>query len=204
MLAQVPACDSEYMNTLYCYPTGHWRPGCWHYDLIPHSVTLSRYWANQHLPYPSTDSCLFEFYILTTSKVISWWEPICDSAPSWWLYSAAPLENQAASTLTWYSTQSQYPDTELTSACPILLMPSYKNEFYKSLIWLNQDSNPWAPMHRSPKARLGSDKCQFCKSFVWPGWFSSSRPFGGGELTQLGRAWGRWPWGQDYEPKSLL
>ena len=36
---------------------------------------------------------LLEFYILTTSKV-----PTCDTMHSWWLYSATPVENRAAST----------------------------------------------------------------------------------------------------------
>ena len=43
-----------------------------------------------------------------------------------------------------YPTQSHYPDTELTSPCPILLMPttklgSDKYQFYKSLVWLDYE-----------------------------------------------------------------
>ena len=40
------------------------------------------------------------------------------------LYSAVPLGNQATGTMIRYPTQSPYPDTELTSSCPILIMPS--------------------------------------------------------------------------------
>ena len=58
----------------------------------------------------------------------------CDSAQSWGLYSAASLEQQATGTIICYTTQLHYPDTETTSPCPMLIMPS---------------------------ARLGSDKYQF-------------------------------------------
>ena len=37
-------------------------------------------------------------------------------------YSATPLGNQPVRTLTQYPTQSYYPDTDLTSPCPILLV----------------------------------------------------------------------------------
>ena len=80
------------------------------------------------------------FYVLATSNVISGWILTCDSSHSWWLYSAAPLGQQTASTMTWNLFQSYYPDNEPTSPCPILIMPS-----------------TW----------LGSDKYQFCKSLVW-------------------------------------
>ena len=68
--------------------------------------------------------CLLLFDVLATSKVISGWVPTCYSAQYsvWWLYSVAPLGNQA--TMTWYSTQSHYPDTahEPTSPYTILIM----------------------------------------------------------------------------------
>ena len=65
-------------------------------------------------------------------------------------YSAVPLGDQATSTMTWYPTQSQYPDTESTSPCPIRIIPntwlgSDKYQFYKSLVWLNWSSNPRSP-----------------------------------------------------------
>ena len=65
---------------------------------------------------------LLEIYILTASKVVSEKTPICDSAHSWWLYSAAPLRNQAASIMSRYPTQLHDPDSELTDA----LMPYAK------------------------------------------------------------------------------
>ena len=58
---------------------------------------------------------MLEFYIPTTSKVRSGLALICDRAHSWQLYSAAPLGNQAAGTMTQYSTQLPYPDTEPAS-----------------------------------------------------------------------------------------
>ena len=41
---------------------------------------------------------------------------------SWWLYSVSQMGDQAASTC--YIIQSHYPDTEPTSHCPILIMPT--------------------------------------------------------------------------------
>ena len=40
------------------------------------------------------------FYALATSKAISGRIPTCDSAHSWSLYSAAPMGDQATSTMT--------------------------------------------------------------------------------------------------------
>ena len=73
-----------------------------------------------------------------------------DSEHSWWLYSAAILGNQAAGTMTWYPTQSHYPDTELTSVTStILLIPGarlgrHKDKLYESFVWLNRESNSWS------------------------------------------------------------
>ena len=58
------------------------------------------------------------------------------------VYSAATLGDQAANTTNQYPTQSYYPHTELTSPCPILLMPSAwlgsdKYKFYKALVRLD-------------------------------------------------------------------
>ena len=61
------------------------------------------------------------FYVLATSKVISGGVPTCDSVHSWQLYSAASL---ATGSITYYPTQSHYPDTERTNLCPILIMLS--------------------------------------------------------------------------------
>ena len=67
--------------------------------------------------------------------------PTFNSAQSWQHYSAAQLGDQAASTKTWYPSQSYYPGTEPTSLCPILIMLS---------------------------AWLGNNKSQFLGHFVWP------------------------------------
>ena len=56
-------------------------------------------------------SCLL-FYVLATYNVIAGRVLTCDSLQ----YSGAPLGDQAA--------QSHYLDTEPTSPCPILIMPS--------------------------------------------------------------------------------
>ena len=61
---------------------------------------------------------LLEFYILATFKSISGRLPICNSANSWQLYSAVPLGDQAASTMT----QSHCPNIEPTSVCSIPIM----------------------------------------------------------------------------------
>ena len=85
---------------------------------------------------------LLEFYNLATCKIISERVPTCDSARSWWLYSAVPLGDQVASTMTCYPTQSHYPDIKLTRPCPLLLMlrasiGSNKYQFGKLLVWPN-------------------------------------------------------------------
>ena len=79
--------------------------------------------------------CLFGFNILATSKAISGWVPTYDSAHSRQLNSAAPLGDRATDTMTQFPTHSLY--IELTSHCPILLMPSArlggdKHQFYKA------------------------------------------------------------------------
>ena len=59
----------------------------------------------------------------------------------WQFYGSAPLWNPAAVTMSGYPTQWHYPDTKLTTLCPILLI-----------------------MHN---ARLRSDKYRFDESRVW-------------------------------------
>ena len=122
---------------------------CWHAPVLLSPTSICR-----------SVGC-WEFYILATSKVIL----TSDSAHSWWLYSAAPLENQATRTMTQYPTQSHYPDTEPTSPCPILLMPSARlgsdtYQFDKSLVWLDREANSRSPacaLHstNSATSRLG-------------------------------------------------
>ena len=82
------------------------------------------------------------FYALATSKVKSWRVLTCDSAPLWWLYSAAPLGDQVTSNMTWYSKLSHYPDIQPTSpsSIPITLITwlwGSKCQFYKSLVSLD-------------------------------------------------------------------
>ena len=79
---------------------------------------------------PRLFGCLLLLYILATSKVISGRVQSCDSTHPWWLYSAALLGNQAAGAMTWYPTQSHYPDSTPTSLYPILIMLS---------VWLGSD-----------------------------------------------------------------
>ena len=69
----------------------------------------------------------------------SGWVPTCDSAHTWQHYNAAPLENQSAITMIQYPTQSDYPETDLTSSYPILLMLNTrlgndKDEFDMSMV----------------------------------------------------------------------
>ena len=62
---------------------------------------------------------------MALSKCISWRTPTCDNAHSWQRYSAAPLGNQCtSSTMIWYPTQQHFPDIQLTSPSPILIMLS--------------------------------------------------------------------------------
>ena len=70
--------------------------------------------------------------------------------PTWRLYSTAPRGDQATLQIPWpnFPTHSHNPDTEQTSPCPIQVMAS---------------------------AKLGSDKCQFCK-LVRFGWDSNFCP----------------------------
>ena len=79
--------------------------------------------------------CLSLYYVLATSNVKSGCILICESANSWWLYSAALQWDQATSTMTWYPDQSRYPDTEPTGSYPFLIMPSdwLGSDKYKSL-----------------------------------------------------------------------
>ena len=64
------------------------------------------------------------FYIFSISNVISGWVTTCESAHSWRFYSASPLGDQVTSTMTWYPTQSHYPDTDPIRPGPILIMPN--------------------------------------------------------------------------------
>ena len=91
--------------------------------------------------------CFLEFYILTTFKVISKWASTCHGAHAWGLFSTTPLGDQTVSVMTCYPTQAHYPDTEPTSPCPILIMPS---------IWLGRDQNQfWSHWFGSAMVQIG-------------------------------------------------
>ena len=57
---------------------------------------------------------------------------------------------------TWYSTQSHYPDTGLTSSESLLYFLNAERQakeqlvpFLKSLVWLGPESNPQSPDHKT-------------------------------------------------------
>ena len=70
--------------------------------------------------------------IKQTSKVISGQVLICDSVHSW------PLGEQAASTMTWYPTQSHYHDPE---PCPIIIVWLGSDKYTFSSHWFNSTGN---------------------------------------------------------------
>ena len=131
---------------------------------------------------------LLGFYYLAT-YVLSGHLPMCDSAQSWRLHSAAPLGNQAVSTHDLISHWSYYPNTEPTSPCSILIIArtwlgSGKYQFCKSLVWLNEGSNPRSHVRearalpiRPPRptctiispARVSAAIASFRKLFINPG-----------------------------------
>ena len=95
---------------------------------------------------PGFQSAELRFRSLLTSKVILGRLPTCDSIHSLWLYSAASMGIQVASTMIRKPTQSHCPDTEPTNPCPILLMPSTrlgsnKYKFYKSFSLIRPNSD---------------------------------------------------------------
>ena len=82
---------------------------------------------------------------LTSQDLVLWNKVLaCDSAHSWQLYGAAPLGHQVTSTMTWYHTQSHYPDTEITSPRPTLINNAERQarerqvSILKPLVWLDQ------------------------------------------------------------------
>ena len=91
--------------------------------------------------------CFWNFE-LETGKVISGWILTRENTHSRWHYIAAPPWNQAASIH--YPTQSHYPNLELTSPCPILLILSSKlgsgnYQFDNLLVWHDWEQNCWSP-----------------------------------------------------------
>ena len=100
----------------------------------------------------SLDGLFIVIYIMATFKVISGWVPTSDSTHSWQLYRVAPLGDQAKGIMTWYPSQSHYPDPEQTSSFPILVMLSawlgsdkytfLSHWFYLRLTWVCRSESP--------------------------------------------------------------
>ena len=120
---------------------------------------------------------LLWFYVLATSKFLAGQRLTCDSVHSWRRYSAAPLGIQAVSTMTWYSIQPHYSDTEPTSPCPILitlrtyLARNRSVSILKSVFWHDQGSNPWGldfPISQNGRRTLYS----FAHSVWSPSWYN--------------------------------
>ena len=68
-------------------------------------------------------SCLLLFCVLASSKVIAGRAPTCNNAQPWGLYSVASGK-QGHNHHNPLCTQAHYPDTDLTSTYPILIMPN--------------------------------------------------------------------------------
>ena len=83
-----------------------------------HSAILS--YNKSKLIYP------FSFILVFMSYKYSWSYQAFDRMHSRQFYSAAPLGNQATSTMNQYPTQPHYPDTEPYGPCSILGMLSAK------------------------------------------------------------------------------
>ena len=107
-----------------------------------------------------------------TATPISWWAPTCDSMHSQQFYSLAPLGNQAEGTMIQFPTQPHYPDTELTSPCPILLLLSTKlgsdkYQVYKSLVWLDQEPNSGTPTSEACALPIFSPVCVWLNVYIF-------------------------------------
>ena len=91
---------------------------------------------------------LLEFYILATSKIISGWlRTVCNHRD---FIVLPPMGNHPPASQPNIPLKLHFPDTEWTSPFPILLMlrtrlGSDKYLFYKSLVWVNQESNSRSP-----------------------------------------------------------
>ena len=104
--------------------------------------------SSNYYIHPLLDCWLLGFYVLVTVKVISRRVPTltCDNAHSLRHYSAAPMADQCAITMTLYPTQSRYPDTKQTSPYHILIMQS---------------------------AWLGSEKCKLLSHWLDSSWIQT-------------------------------
>ena len=73
----------------------------------------------------------------------------------WGLYSVCQLRNQTTSTMTWYPTQSHYTDNQ---SLPYVNNTEHLDRkrhvsVLKSLVWLDQGSNPWVRILQATKVR---------------------------------------------------
>ena len=111
------------------------------------------------------------------------------------LYSAASLENQATSTMTWYPTQSHYSDTERTSPCPLLIMLSVwlGSDKYQYLShWLDQDLNP-----RGSDSPISQNRKWMRYSFGYPIWLWKQSTNNNNNKHNVSRfLFGRWFFGK--------
>ena len=91
-------------------------------------------------------SLLLEFYILAMPTVNVGWEPHCDSAQSWYLYSATSLRDHPD------PLSHSVMDTDLTSPCLILLTLSAKLKRQLTMLYiisLTQPGNKLPISHRA-------------------------------------------------------
>ena len=123
----------DYVHVLQCPEVPSWK------SLITWSGRMEVFYINNLTLIPQLMLVVGEFNILATSKVTSGW--VSTVLPHW---------DHGACNLTYFPTQSYYPDINLTSSCPIIVMPS---------------------------AWLSSDKYQLLKSLVWFGWVLNSWTF---------------------------
>ena len=155
------------------------------------------------------------FYVLETSKVISGWVPTHDSVYSWQLYIAISLGHEAAGTMTCYPTQSHFPDTESTSPCPILIIPSARlgaTSRNLNVIGLtHHSSNPQGPdLTREVLIPRFSAWKRTLYSFGQPIWLGSLGSVmvctlpGIQEMWVLSLLWGRYfPFSSSATPRGL-
>ena len=122
-------------------------PSYWLFCVFSLVHRLSSYTVNK-------GSCLM--MILLPLPCCSWFlhflyrvaiHPCCDTSECLSRYQHETVHTH---NMTWYPTQSHYLDTEPTSPYPILIMPSTwlesdKYQSYKSVVWLDQGSNPQFP-----------------------------------------------------------
>ena len=90
---------------------------------------------------------------------VTWASHTCDSAHSWWLYSALPFDTRGSIHHNRYPTQSHYPDTEPTTSCSILIMLSASYEatninFVSQWFDTNRDWTPNLSYWRRPAIYL--------------------------------------------------